>query len=346
MEDQSAVTKVPETKSKQNFWSKFQELRNKKVFPLAVLIALLVVLFGAAGISFALYQQPDNVLDSALKNALTSKHVVFKGSLATSQAKAPLMVNFNGQAAQQELASDLVVSAGSGAQAWKVSGSVVYDKTQTLYLRLNGLDDLLTKSSGDNPQLKQVYGQIIAKINNIWFKLSKDDLNQMSGSSGDNILTCYQKFSDTLTAGSDQGKLTDLYSKHRFITIEKSLPDETINGVSSFHYQLKINPDQEKQFLNGLRQLDSVKKFETCSGGTFNAEAMANKSTTKDEKLEVWIDKWSHAFTRLKQSDTTKDGTKASFDSTFDFGKTVTITPPTKATDLKDLFMQFQTPTV
>lgn len=341
MDEQTPVVQTPETRPKRTFRERFHELRAKKMFPLAVLIAMLAVLFGAAGISFALYQQPTNVLDSALQNAISSKHVSFKGTVV-AQASTPVTVDFDGAATQKRFSVSLTVDTGSTAAPQRISGAIIYDSTGTIYVRLSGIKGALSKSGTDSAQLQQAYDQIAAKIEGIWFKLTPEDLGRLTGESG-NVLTCYQKLSDAISSGSEQGKLGDLYQKHHFIVIDKTLPDEMVNGMNSFHYQLRTDKVQAKQFADGLKQLDSFKKFETCSGNQDTTDTMTDQSSTaKDEQLQVWIDKWSHALTRFKQTSVTQDGAKASLDVTFDFGKSVTITLPTKTTDIKDLMTQFQ----
>lgn len=345
MEEQPTPPSVPAAPDKQSFLSRLREAQKKKYFTLTILGVLLLVLFGAAGISFALYQQPNNVLGSAFQNALNARHVAFDGTLSTVSSPNTVAIVYHGGVAGKAVQLDASFTIAGNSQKTSLGSSVVYDDKGTLYLKVSGISSLI-KSSTSSADLQAVYDAIASKIDNKWFMITDNDLQQFGVTdSGHDILKCYQTFLDQITTNTDQkNKISDLYNKYQFVTIAKTLPDQVINGANSFHYQLKFDDALAKKFMNGVSSLASFKQLDTCTGGQLSAgkaEATASPDS-QSVTTEVWIDKWSHAFTKVKQISTAQDGTKANLETVLDFDKPVTVTAPKDATSLKDLLLQFQ----
>lgn len=127
-------------------------------------------------------------------------------------------------------------------------------------------------------------------------------------------------------------KIQDEFSNATLFTVEERLADEAVNGVTSYHYRVKLNEDGVKAFSRTafgiLGQASS-----TFQGKTF-PEAPADEflASLRDARIELSIGKEDFRLNRVSISGNVEQGSEQltySVVTTFSrFGESVTVSVP------------------
>ncbi len=300
----------------------------------AIITAVLVVLIGTGALAYNFwYQNPDRVVVDGIINATKSKTVVFNGIVDVSGG-TKVKVEFDGQSKDNTGLTNVKATFDAGGKTITVDGSGLVDKDSNIYLKVKNLKKLVTDIGG-TPGSVSSLDAIINKIDNKWLKITTSDIGDYSAGVKE-IKKCvddtYTKFKDDKQAINE---VADIFKQNRFIVVNKELPSQ--NG--SLGYEIKIDGDKYQSFSKAFITTKIYKQLHDCDSKTF-PDTYAPPAKTDDKSptptVVLWINRWGHDITKVT-SDLDQDGTKAHFDLSTTFNKTVTVDAPTEFVTIEQL---------
>jgi hypothetical protein len=142
-----------------------------------------------------------------------------------------------------------------------------------------------------------------------WVKVSKTEIDALTGGSGQSASCLQTKYQDKAHADQVRSQVIDLAKAHQFMAVTKDLGSKD----GSVGYQMGVDTKQLKAFLTGLVDSAAYADIQECV--TTLGSLSANKDSAKAEiakitdsevqdamknlKIEIWADQWSHKLTNL-----------------------------------------------
>lgn len=351
--------------------------RKKGVIIGAIIAALLVVLLGSAYGVYALwFQSPEKVLMDGVMNAVSAKSAKISGDASLSYEGYNVTVDFEGEGSVQDGSTGsatLKLKAPEQNIDMKLSGSGVAAPNGDIYIKVDNLKGVYetsldaivnaqveeatkqgyTISNQQKAQVRQTYdsyyGSIIKKIGDKWIKITPDDTKSLDEKAGDEY-KCTQDVLKKFTNDKNQiQEVANVYSKNKFIVIKETL------GVkdNSLGYVIDYDKEASKKFGSAIKDTTVYKELKKCSeSATSYFDDMGKDSTGVDSdassktthRIEVWVDQWSHQFTKIDASVEDHGDQKGKFDitATPQFNTPVKVTIPTNVISIKDLMGEFE----
>jgi hypothetical protein len=311
----------------------------KKYLPLIIAGSVALVLVIGGGVAYALYQKPENAFKDALGNVMTDKTATFKGSLVGEEDGNKFNLTFTGQGDEKMTEMNGSVAATLSGTDIALDGSLVSDANGDTYVKVSKLKAAVDTVYKDVPGVAGFFAPLVDKVDNKWIKATEKDLKDMGLQKSDKSSTCFEQFSKTITDNKGEREAyIKLYQQHSFVTVDKQLGDEVVNGMGSFHYKVAYKPSVAREFVKGLASIESYKQLQTCSEDSYKIDESA---LTDDAKFEVdaWVEKWSHRFTRVVVA---SSDNKTRFTVEPEFNKPVKVNIPSGTTTIKDLQADFE----
>ena len=315
-----------------------QKPNKKRGKLIAIIVAVLVVLLGGVAAAYKfVYQDPENVVSDAMTHALMAKSISFK-TTAEYKGKQPVTITLNGAAKDGSMNVDVEVKTTDGDKDVSFKGSALYSGNGDLYVKVGNADDIVNNLMGldsakTSDGMKKIVNDFVAKVNDHWIKISSDDLKSFSEEAA-KAQKCMQDSVKKLQ--QDNGlstELSDLYKKHKFITVAKELGSQG----NSLGYEIVIVPSESNAFFAGLKDTQFYRNLHACDSNiTLDEHDVVSSSESSDlPTVNVWISRFSHDITKLTVSSNDKD---APVDVTLEptFNQPVSITAPTDAKSLGD----------
>lgn len=318
------------------------------------LIAVILVVLIAGGSVFAYisyYQNPQKVISDSIINAFTSKTAIYTGTIGVENSDIKVNVEITSKIADATGSLDAKMTVTANSKTYTVNGSALVDKSGDIYFKAQNLTGIVVEAKtsmgiAQSSSISTAVDKLVAKIDGTWIKISSDDLKQYS-SEASTSKTCIndtiKKFKDDKSAINE---VTNLYSKHQFIIVDKDLGQVD----SSFGYQIKGSNAELKGFLDGLKDTKIYKSLHDCDKSfVIDTKDMSIKDeTNKNSTLKLWVDVWSHQITKVEVN--SKDlGTTFAATVIPKYNQTVTITTPKTSitltqlqTYIQDLFTTLQ----
>ena len=245
--------------------------------------------------------------------------------------------------------SDLSVSLGASKFTLKVNAITISDKE--IYFKLVNLEKSLTLVAASDPALKDSLNQslpTIRKLDGQWIKFGGDTLENEGLISQIDSDKCSAAFKNLRISKTDEGTIRKLYSKNPFVSSIADLPSEDILGQSSFHYKINFN---QKNLTSFAKEMVALKSFSEIKSecniqqqdiDDFFADnsAQTDQAQTGKTEFEVWVNKSSRLFTKikLKQTDTSNPTDFLDFSSEIiQTAKPTTIVAPDNAISLETI---------
>lgn len=153
-----------------------------------------------------------------------------------------------------------------------------------------------------------------------WYKVKK------SSNSNSNVLGA-----TTSITNDEFNEIRSLISNSSLFFIQQSLPDQTINGVRSYHLQATINEPSWNEFLT---QLNSI----IGNGSRVDIESLIQ--SLRKYTYDLWITRSDYRLTRIATKGIYPDasGNEINFEieiNLVNFGTPVSITRPSKIQEFK-----------
>ncbi|OGF31688.1 hypothetical protein A2533_04770 [Candidatus Falkowbacteria bacterium RIFOXYD2_FULL_35_9] len=245
----------------------------KKLYLLIILPFLLLGLSGCT-------QSPESVMKSMIKNMVKTSSYHYDASIGLLGTIPGLAVVVNPQTASNndntkiKISGDvdmsdpdkylqlinIVLGQGDNNSDQNLDFSMVLSSQET-YIKVNSMP--------------QVTGTDASALGDDWYKF---DLNSL----GSEAPVDEQ---GTELSSADLRKIKSLVSKTQFFQIVEDLGQTDLNNINTYHFRLKLNKSEIKQFLIKLNKIVDNEQLTT------DEEADLEASLTKWEKFEpeVWI---------------------------------------------------------
>jgi hypothetical protein len=314
----------------------------KKGLIIGIVVAAALALIGGSGaLAYNVwYSNPQKVITDAIFNAVTAKTAVFTGSVSIDSDTTKVAVEITAHGAEKsgDLSAKLKVTYAG--KDFSIDAAAVYADSGDIYLKAENLGDVSAyikeqfAGTSAATKLNAAVDKLVAKVDGTWIKIGSDDLKLYSESYS-KTQTC---INDALTKfGSDSAATSDLsalYQANQFILIKKDLGSKD----GSIGYELGTDKDKAKSFVAGLDKTKIYTALHDCDDSfTLSADDLSTESTSSATgTVEVWIDAWSHQFTKVNLT-VTSEGTKAIVTLLPTFGTPVTVAVPSSSTTFTQL---------
>lgn len=322
--------------------------KSKKKWAVALVVATVLTLLTAGGaLAYNLwYQNPEKVLGDAIGNVFsaatykTNGKFTFtpKSSLASPYSRVTL--DFDGMADKTKGMIDGTLTVEASSKQYSLSGSGLLADNGDLYVKVKGLKELLGMYlSGNAPGMSSMFDGVITKIDDKWVKIEASKLKEFSEEASEKQ-KCINKIKDAIKKDNSLlNGVLDAYNNHKFVVVKENLG--TKDG--SLGYRIEADNDKAKAFVTDVKKTELYKQYVACDPSAEKSFAPDSKDMNSDgeSKLEVWIDQWSHQFTKLKLtgSDSTGDG---SIEVDTKFNQPVNISIPSTSMSLDQLKIEIQ----
>ena len=304
-EVETSVAPGVEAKPKRGFrWSR------NRFFALG---AVVLLLGGGGAWAYNAYQSPTTVIGMAIGSLFGQKNAAYDVTVKTvGNGVQGLKGSLNMAISSGDVGSDLkaLLSIDLGGQNIGATVEAVSAKSGDAYLSLSKFDTLLTlvKALGVLPATAD-----LSSIEGKWIKVSKAEIDQLTGSTG-GAATCLQdKFKDSAHAAAVSSELIDLAKAHEFMVVSKELG--TKDGKVGF--EMAFDVPQLKAFLTGALGTKAFADYTECTGvaSSLPSKAEMEKSINsisasdienamKNLRISLWADQFSHKLSKLSVVDT------------------------------------------
>lgn len=307
----------------------------KKLF-VAVAAVLLLGLGGSAYAYISIMNNsPEKVLADALANTMTD---MLDGKPLQAVSNMKIEFEENGQPIVLTIDMDTKLVGENGAMNAKVrveagplldisaSGSVVA-AGNTMYLRLNDVQKTVNDIVRMDPQMRLVADEmrpLIQKIDGQWIKIDEQSIAKYGLVETDKDLgKCTQALTDLRISEQDKKRVKEIFKNNQFAVASEELPDESIDGDSSYHYKLDLNQEAGVRFIKDFIELESFSrvkadceiKFEDIEKELDQIKKQADKEASVKPVFELWVSKKHRYPTKAKVS---LDDKKATLEWTTD----------------------------
>jgi len=350
--------------------------KSKKLLITTLIIAGILVL---AGIGFAIwwfvfYSSDKQVLDDAFYNVFATTEgtadIKITAKIAGDNITAPDMnieANLKTHYNRNAVALDIDGKFSASIMSISASANLVGNKNGEVYVKINGLNDLLTKFGLGSSALG---GFDVSKVSDKWIKISQDDLKnlisqtkftpdcaslgldkddcdgpvshlvpQIEADTTD-YAKCLEKAADSLIDGKDvQKELLTAIKDSKVLTAKRVGNDK--DGIK---FQLTGDLSAVPAFGNKLKEMKVVKALMDCMKVDANADGEALDLSSASEMLDrfkietyFWVGAWGHQPTRLLINvKMNEPNVKITIDMTDKPGKTE-VKMPSSSTSLKSI---------
>lgn len=269
-----------------------------------MLVGLLVaVLLAAVAYSQSQANRPQVILETALANSFSAESVAFALAMRQGLPAAP-------------------------ADRLELSGRIIFDGrfdiTGNYYRGSQSVGIDVRSPQGSDAHLRLVHMDVLADLlgdeaADYGITNTRNPLKALDG----RWLTVPAGIKDTVLQGGSAGgpeglqsgdrrRLAELYQAHRFLTVERRLADEAINGVDSYHYRVGIDDGKLERFMQAVRK--DVPRLPLTDSRARSLQAALGQA----DRLEIWIGKadrqprqlgyHSYAYGRIKDIQLTLTG--------------------------------------
>jgi hypothetical protein len=327
--------------------------RKKLTMPILVgiIVAAAIVILGGGGASayFLWYQNPDKVVFDSFSHLSNVKTIDATGTLNITQNGDTYGANFEVKGNQNlESEVDLGVNVKASGSTYDVKGGLITDKDGNIYVKVNDVQKLLQQVAGADSasQIMNYYGDIVKEVDGQWIKISSDDLKSVDESYGDQQSCVTDAVKALNDDKSEQQAMGKLFESNRFITVGKSLGSKSIKGTDSLGYELGFDKTKAVAYFKALADTKFGKALKDCDSSYDFAkvsESDFEDSSKSTSTVSIWVSKFGHELTEL--SLTAKDSEKSTDGSlVIDpvFNKSVSVSVPTGAKSLKDVYADYQ----
>lgn len=270
-----------------------------------IIAAVLAVLAGSGVLAYKFwYQNPDKVVGDALLHLMTTKSLSYDGTFDGEKDGLKMVGTFSGSSKDGagQMTGDVTYKMEGKTFTLGVGG--VVDTKGTIYLKVNGLNSLVSAYLGTVPPAAQdTVDQILGKVNDKWIKLSAEDTKSFSKSYAKTqkcLADAGQKLRSDKAVSSE---VTDAYKHNKFITVSKELGSES----DSLGYRLTTDTAKGRAFIAELKKTKFYTQLHDCDANI----TLNNTDLDKEEGVttDLWVDRWSHEITKFTVNGD-KDGLK------------------------------------
>lgn len=286
-------------------------------------IVVIAVLLVGGTFGYAQYRamQPEGILKQALARSLQAESVAVDFQMINS---SPNKANGVWKMAGTVVNQGQFDLTGSYQRSDKTVGIDIKSVDGTdAYLRLKGLSglpELLGKDAalyGITPQRNAIAG-----LENRWLVVPSDIKNTV-------IQNRPAGNGSSLSLSADDKKtLARLYGSNEFLQVSKSLADDTVDDVESFHYQVTVDSARLESFMKAVQKDISRLKL------TDPQVKSITGTLVSVSPIDVWVSKSGKQFTKIAYASTNGTATDAIELKLSRYNQQTSIERPSQSTPL------------
>lgn len=309
--------------------------KKKKRLLIGLILTALILL--GLGLTYVYgYQNPSKVVSDAFINALNAKSLTYTGTV-TAAGPTKMVATLNGGLAEDGGTVNAKFAFDVNDRKYAFDGSGIIDEKNDLYFKVQNIDGLANNYRRAMPaESQELFDQIIDKVDDKWIKISSEDLKNYSADLANMQKCTADAVSKLKSDDAVRSELVDMYKKHPFITINKTLGAKD----GSLGYALSSNGDKEKSFNKEYRNSALYKSLVKCDDSfTIKDEDLAKshfEAFDKNTSTELWVDQWTHQITKLALNNVDKDQT-TNISIEPKFNRAVAIATPKESTTVEQL---------
>jgi len=315
--------------------------RRRWFMGIPVLIVVLLAALFATYTQYYLPSRPVNIVKQSLVNSLYNNNInSLQFNSSFSMTTKSNNQTFSGTASgaygrggkfDANISIDAVVA--------NLTISVASTNGHELYVKvggLNGLSQLMGLAQSSGVAGASSLGTVFSTINNQWFVVNQSLLQSIESSAKSDTSSNFNVGNLTQAEANTIG---NLYHEHPFLTVQKSYPTATIDGQSSYHYQVVINPGTLKSFVAGVQsaKLKDVTIDETSIASIDNT---INKANFNKYPFDIWIDKSNKIVDQLSLAGDSSGDPYTITLTLGHFNQPVTVTAPANPESVLQLLTQ------
>jgi hypothetical protein len=311
--------------------------KNKKRI-MIIIIAVVVVLLGAAAAAYQFwYQNPQKVVTDGLVHALQAETTAYTGTIDVNSEAVNVKIAVDGayDMGAQDVNAKITMSLGN--IDYTLTGSVLFDKNNDLYIKIANLDAIIAPLRLTMPEeARATFDGLVAKVDNTWIKISADELatyNQGLSRSQTCLNNAVQQTENHVAL---QKEIKNIYTNNAFVTAAESLGSKD----GSMGYSLTIDQDKAKAFAADLKNTESYKTLHDCDetftideNSFFKSQDASGAVTT-----QLWVSQFTHQITEFSAVQTNSDKTSTTqLNLKPVYNTAVSINSPEQSITLKEL---------
>lgn len=319
------------------FWTK-----RKKII-LGILVPVLLLLAIGGGAAFAMYNSSTKVVGDAITNALLAETAHIKGDAKVSGESegrhVGVTVDYDIKSNNKLMQADLGVDVNVPPMSIDLSGGIISDVSGDFYFKIDNAKQIFQNLFGidTNSVDPSIDGAntLVEMVDNKWVKVDAADLEESMTEEEKRQSECHERLAKDMSENRDLTReVTNVYRQHDFINADALDSDD----ISILHYKLTFDEEKAKSFAAEFKSTEIHKRLVDCDKEFEIKEDDIKKLISQVNKanIEVWIDRWSHQFTKISISGKEKSvNYSATMDTTFD--QPVAILVPQDATPFKKI---------
>lgn len=297
--------------------------RKSKLGLVVTIILLLLISAGAAG-AYAytvINNSPERVLADALSgtmaDVLERKPLRYSGvfTYKSKNEDVPLSITVNMDVKQVNEAgqAEAMVDVSFGEElSLSVNGAYVIQGTEAVYFKIDNLKsaaEQLATTQSDYAFIVEMFMPAIEKIDGIWINADEQSLIDAGMAESEELFDkCSEEFRQLRISKDDQKRVKDIFLRNQFAIATEELPDDVVEGETSYHYKLDLNEQAGLNFAKEFIELESfagVKQACEMSGEDIDNKLNDVKSQVDQELqarpvFELWVSKQTRRPTKLR----------------------------------------------
>lgn len=317
----------------------------------------LAVLGGGSAFAYTWYQNPEKVVADGILSAVYARTANIDGTMEYTTKDIDGILTFSNRGGMQDgamMSTKLAVKYKEANQSIEIEGDGIYAKNGDVYFRVKKLksafDKFVTmaveqmvkeyKDQGQQiPQqaiaemqasYKQHFQPLVTKVDNQWIKVSAADLQKTDEQSSEEYKCVQDNLKKLYSDNKTKDQVVAVYQRNKFLVVKEHL------GLrdGSLGYVIEVDDAKLKKFNEEFKQTQIYKDLQACSkddsGDTSESDVIEDRSSMTG-RVELWMDQWTHALTRVKGETTNKvDGEeqKMKLDFTTKFNQPTRIALP------------------
>lgn len=278
--------------------------RNKTI----ALGAALLLIGGGGAWAYNVYQAPTTVIGMAIGSLFGQQNPAYDLKLAVSSSGIKGDITLGVSTGDEGADLNALLNLNYAGQKASANVEAITAKSGDAYLQISKYESLLALFLNGAGLNASSYSSVLNAISGKWIKLSKSDIESVTGSTGTAASCIQDKYKDAVHAEAVKTEMINLAKSHVFMVVDKDLG--TSNG--SVGYDMAFDVPQLKAFLIGFLDTKAFADYEECSGSSaaaFPKEVAVQgiNSVTEEQvktamattKISIWADQWSHKLSKL-----------------------------------------------
>lgn len=349
-----APTPTPVVEQKTEVPAKAKKKSPKTMLAGIAAAALIVIGGGGAAAYTQWYQNSDKVVHDAIVSLINTKTLTATGTILYEDKDTKVTVNLdtkNGETgSEMAVKANIAIDNEDMKQDFDLEG-VGRFIDDTVYIKVSGIKGVIEEMPGIDSatEVPAYLDSVIEMVEDKWISIKSSDYAEMSEEVANQQECLTDAYKKILTDKSAKKEIEDLYKDNQIIVIKKELGSKSVNGTSSFGYEIEADESAAKAFAEGLENTTIGKEIKACSDDvdfddiTEDFKTESGSESIDKPTVELWVSKFGHNITELSIKGNSGDDNSYSAVLQPVFNANVSIETPEDATSLKTIIDEIQT---